>query len=122
MPLEIRMIWMKDVREDEILERNKNLNRGFRTLRVWREAIELYVFVKEALGGIKGLAFKIRDQILDSAFSIHYGWDERTEVRGRITDLEWENYLGGASWKALNLREKCWKESISLCLGTLLRE
>jgi hypothetical protein len=55
--------------EDEILERNKNLNRGFRKLRVWREAIELYVFVKEALGGIKGLAFKIRDQILDSAFS-----------------------------------------------------
>ncbi len=61
------MIRMKDVREDEILERNKNLNRGFRTLRVWREAIELYVFVKETLGGIKGLSFKIRDQILDSA-------------------------------------------------------
>jgi hypothetical protein len=61
---------MKGVREDDILERNKNLNRGFRKLRVWREAIELYVFVKEALGGIKGLAFKIRDQIPDSAFSI----------------------------------------------------
>ena len=62
---------MKSVKNDEVLERNKNLNRGFRKLRVWREAIELYVFVKEALGGIKGLAFKIRDQILDSAFSIH---------------------------------------------------
>ncbi|MFH1933618.1 MAG: four helix bundle protein [Pseudomonadota bacterium] len=61
---------MKNIMEDEVLERNKNLNRGFRKLRVWREAIELYVFVKEALGGIKGLSFKIRDQILDSAFSI----------------------------------------------------
>ena len=29
---------------DELLERNKNLNRGFRKLRVWREAIELYAF------------------------------------------------------------------------------
>ena len=57
--------------DDEVLERNKNLNRGFRKLRVWREAIELYVFVKEALDEIKGLSFKIRDQILDSAFSIH---------------------------------------------------
>jgi len=33
--------------EDEVLERNKNLNRGFRKLRVWREAIELYVFENE---------------------------------------------------------------------------
>jgi len=60
-----------NLKEDEVLERNKNLNRGFRKLRVWIEAIELYVFVKEALGEIKGLSFKIRDQILDSAFSIH---------------------------------------------------
>jgi len=56
--------------EDEVLERNKNLNRGFRKLRVWIEAIELYVFVKEALGEVKGLPFKIRDQVLDAAFSI----------------------------------------------------
>ena len=56
--------------EDEVLERNKNLNRGFRKLRVWREAVELYVFVKQALGDLNGLPFKIRDQVLDSAFSI----------------------------------------------------
>ena len=62
---------MKSVKNDEVIARNRNLNRGFRKLEVWREAIELYVFVKEALGGIKGLSFKIRDQILDSAFSIH---------------------------------------------------
>lgn len=29
---------------DEVLGRNKNLNRGFRKLRVWREEIDLYVF------------------------------------------------------------------------------
>ena len=55
---------------DEVLERNKNLNRGFRKLRVWREAIDLYAFEKKVLGEVKGLPFKIRDQILDSAFSI----------------------------------------------------
>ena len=55
---------------NEILERNKNLNRGFRKLRVWREAIDLYAFEKKALAQIKGISFKIRDQILDSGFSI----------------------------------------------------
>ena len=55
---------------DEILERNKNLNRGFRKLLVWREAIDLYVFEKKVLGQIKGISFKIKDQILSSAFSI----------------------------------------------------
>jgi len=56
--------------DDEILERNKNLNRGFRKLVVWREAIELYVLEKKILDQIKGISFKIRDQILDSVFSI----------------------------------------------------
>jgi len=45
---------------DELLERNKNLNRGFRKLRVWQEAIDLYVFVKERLEEISGISFKIR--------------------------------------------------------------
>jgi len=56
--------------DDDVLERNKNLNRGFRKLEVWREAIDLYAFEKKALGQIKGISFKIKDQILDSAFSI----------------------------------------------------
>jgi len=55
---------------DEILERNKNLNRGFRKLRVWREAIDLYVFEKGILDQIRGISFKIKDQILASGFSI----------------------------------------------------
>jgi len=37
---------------DEVLERNKNLNRGFRKLRVWREAVELYAFEKKVLGEV----------------------------------------------------------------------
>ena len=60
----------ENLKDDDILERNKNLNRGFRKLRVWREAIELYAFEKKVLGDVKGLPFKIRDQVLDSGFSI----------------------------------------------------
>ena len=56
--------------DDEVLERNKNLNRGFRKLRVWREAIELYAFEKKCLDRLKSISFKIKDQILASAFSI----------------------------------------------------
>ena len=55
---------------DEVLGRNKNLNRGFRKLRVWREAIDLYVFEKRILDKIRGISFKIKDQILASGFSI----------------------------------------------------
>lgn len=56
--------------EDEVLERNRNLNRGFRKLEVWREAIELYVFEKRLLNAINGIPYKIKSQVLDSAFSI----------------------------------------------------
>ena len=56
--------------DGDILERNKNLNRGFRKLRVWREAIDVYAFEKKVLGEVKVLPFKIRDQVLDSAFSM----------------------------------------------------
>jgi len=59
-----------NMKEGDILERNKNLNRGFRKLKVWREAVDLYVFEKKVLGQIKGISFKIKDQVLASAFSI----------------------------------------------------
>ena len=32
--------------DEEIINRYKNINRGFRKLEVWNEAIDLYVFVK----------------------------------------------------------------------------
>ena len=65
-----RMKNSENVKADEVLERNKNLNRGFRKLNVWREAVDLYGFEKKVLGEVKGIVFKIRDQVLDSAFSI----------------------------------------------------
>jgi hypothetical protein len=34
---------------EELTNRNKNINRGFRKLEVWKEAIELYVFVAKKI-------------------------------------------------------------------------
>jgi hypothetical protein len=35
---------------DDVLERNRNLNRGFRKLDVWKQAVELYVLAAERHG------------------------------------------------------------------------
>lgn len=55
---------------EKYLERNKNINRGYRKLDVWKESIELYFFVKEKLIRIKDVSFKTKAQIEDSALSI----------------------------------------------------
>jgi len=55
--------------DEELLNRNKNINRGFRKLEVWREAIELYLFVNNKLRAFKTVPFKIKAQVEDSAFS-----------------------------------------------------
>lgn len=52
------------------LERNKNINRGYRKLEVWKEAVELFAFVKNKIKIIKDLSFKSKAQIEDSALSI----------------------------------------------------
>ncbi len=52
------------------LEKNKNINRGFRKLEVWKEAVELYSFVKKKIKTLKELSFKTKAQIEDSALSV----------------------------------------------------
>ena len=53
-----------------IMNRNRNINRGYRKLEVWKEAISLSVFVKEKVRFLSQLPFKVRAQIEDSAFSV----------------------------------------------------
>ena len=57
--------------DEDILNRNKNINRGFRKLEVWQEAVALYVFVKEKIRDLNSVPFKIKAQVEDSAFSCH---------------------------------------------------
>lgn len=56
--------------EQEILNRNKNINRGFRKLEIWHLAIQLYKLVYAILLEQKSIPFKVKAQIEDSAISI----------------------------------------------------
>jgi hypothetical protein len=53
-----------------LLGTNKNINRGFRDLIVWQEAIELYSFVKKKLRALEGVPLKVKAQVEDSIFSV----------------------------------------------------
>ena len=55
--------------DQEILNRNRNINRGYRKLEVWQEGIELYVLVRTKLKSIDSVPFKVKAQIEDSALS-----------------------------------------------------
>jgi four helix bundle protein len=57
--------------DEELINRNKNINRGFRKLEVWKEAIELYVFVTKKVRTLESVPFKVRAQVEDSIFSVH---------------------------------------------------
>jgi hypothetical protein len=56
----IWMIRMDNVWEDEVLERNKNLNRGFRKLRVWREGAEIKKVRRSNLNYVNFFMIKLR--------------------------------------------------------------
>lgn len=55
----------------ELLHQNKNINRGYRELEVWKEAVELFHFVREKLKTLDNLSFKVKAQVEDSIFSVH---------------------------------------------------
>ena len=57
--------------DEELLNINKNINRGYRKLEVWKEAIELYVFVTKKVRTLESVPFKVRAQVEDSIFSVH---------------------------------------------------
>ena len=57
--------------DEVILNRNKNINRGYRKLVVWQEAIELFAFVKKKLKSLNTISYKLNAQIEDSIFSVH---------------------------------------------------
>ena len=52
------------------INRNRNINRGYRKLSVWKEAISLFAFVRKKLKLLHKLSFKVRAQIEDSILSV----------------------------------------------------
>lgn len=55
---------------EKYIENNKNINRGYRKLEVWKEAVDFYSFVKNKIKTLNELSFKIKAQIEDSAMSV----------------------------------------------------
>jgi four helix bundle protein len=53
-----------------LLVTNKNINRGFRDLIVWQEAIDLYSYVKKELRTLNDIPLKVKGQVEDSIFSV----------------------------------------------------
>ena len=67
-------------------ELKKNINRGYRTLEVWREAMDLYLFVKTKVRDLNNVPFKIREMAEASAFSCHSRIAERYSWRRGSTE------------------------------------
>jgi len=76
---------------EEIINRNKNINRGFRKLEVWREALELFVYVKEKITSTKTISFKIKAQIEGSIFSVHSNIAEGYSRRYLKENIQFNN-------------------------------
>lgn len=53
------------------IDKHKNINRGYRKLEVWIDAIDFYVFVSQKVRNLKEVPFKIKAQAEDSAYSVH---------------------------------------------------
>jgi hypothetical protein len=56
-------------RIDPKLERRKNKNRGYRKLRAWRQAIELYALICEKVKEIPGGPYRLIDQLMFASLS-----------------------------------------------------
>ncbi len=76
---------------EEIINRNKNINRGFRKLEVWKEAIQLFVIVKKKLNQIKSVSFKVKAQVEDSIFSVHSNIAEGYARRHLRENIQYNN-------------------------------
>ncbi len=59
-----------DEKFTKYLNRNKNINRGYRNLDVWKEAINLFSLVRKRIKEIDSLSFKVKSQIEDSILSV----------------------------------------------------
>ena len=75
----------------ELLNRNKNINRGYRKLEVWKEAISLYVFVKIKVRKLSEVPYKIRAQVEDSAYSCPSNIAEGYGRRGLKESIQFNN-------------------------------
>lgn len=57
--------------DEEIINKNRNINRGYRRLDMWKESVELFSFVKKKMDMLTNLHSKIKSQIEASIFGVN---------------------------------------------------
>jgi four helix bundle protein len=73
------------------ISHNRNINRGFRKLEVWKLAIELYVMVKKKIRPMNDIPYKVKAQVEDSIFSCHSNIAEGYSRRGLKENIQFNN-------------------------------
>ena len=90
---------------DELLTRNRNVNRGYRKLRAWLRAIDLYGLICPTTQNMPGHPWKIIGQIQDAAQSISANI---AEGYCRKSIKEYLNFLNIALGSAGELYSRCY--------------
>ncbi|MBU1678482.1 MAG: four helix bundle protein [Bacteroidetes bacterium] len=72
-------------------ERNKNINRGFRKLEIWQEAVKLFKFLKQKIDSINSISYKTKAQIEDSALSVSSNIAEGYARRSIKENIQFNN-------------------------------
>ena len=90
---------------DERLERRRNVNRGYRKLRTWQMAIDLYVLLYEKVKEIPNRPYRLTAQILGACLSIS---SNIAEGYCRRSLKEYLNFLNIALASAGEVYSRCY--------------
>ena len=90
---------------DERLERRRNVNRGYRKLRTWQMAIDLYAFLYEKVKEIPDRPYRLTAQILGACLSIS---SNIAEGYCRRSLKEYLNFLNIALASAGEVYSQCY--------------
>ena len=94
---------------DAKLELRKNKNRGFRKLRAWQKAIELYQLIGEKVKEIPGKPYRLIDQIMDATSSISANIAEGHCRRSKKEYLHFLNIALGSSGEVYSRCYACYR-------------
>ncbi len=78
------------------IERNKNINRGFRKLEVWKEAVKLFKLVKQKINSLNSISYKTKAQIEDSILSVSSNIAEGYSRRSIRENIQFNNIALGS--------------------------
>lgn len=94
---------------DAKLETRKNKNRGYRKLRAWQKAIELYQLICEKVKEIPGKPYRLIDQIMDATSSISANIAEGHCRRSKKEYLYFLNIALGSSGEVYSRCYACYR-------------